>query len=214
MREDVVAAHRECASVCEHVHLPLQSGSTRILKAMRRTYSRERFVALAGRLREEVPGLALTTDVIVGFPGETERQFEETVRLCERAAFSKIHVFPYSPRSGTRAAEWPDDVLPGEKDRRARTLTVLSDRLALEFAHAFVGETVEVLVENRHRRSGLLTGLTDNSLRVQFEGPEEWRGELVPVQVLGAEGDGTVTGVPNRNPNRNPNPNRIRRDYD
>jgi len=193
--DDLIATLARLPQACRHLHLSLQAGDDEVLRRMRRRYDAATFDHLVTRLRTAIPGLALTADVIVGFPGETERQFEETARLCERSAFSKIHVFPYSPRSGTRAADWPDDVPPAEKDRRARTLIALSDRLALEFAHAFVGETVEVLVENRHRRSGLLTGLTDNYLRVQFEGPEEWRGELVPVQVLSAEGDGTVSGV-------------------
>src|ERR1700710_1444440 len=114
MRDDVIAAHRECAAVCEHVHLPLQSGSTRILKAMRRTYSRERYVALAERLRSEVPGLALTTDIIVGFPGETEDDFSETLEVVEEVGYDHAFTFIYSPRRGTDAAEMaaqvPDDV--------------------------------------------------------------------------------------------------------
>ncbi len=139
-------------------------------------------------------------------------QRAETTRVSERSAFSKIHVFPYSPRSGTRAAEWPDDVPPAEKENRARALIALSDRLSLEFAQSFLGETVQVLVENRQRRSDLLTGLTDNYLRVQLEGPDHWRGQLVPVRVLSAGSDGIVSGVPNRNPNRNPNRRPL--DYD
>src|SRR4029078_2095118 len=94
----------ECAAVCEHVHLPLQSGSTRILKAMRRTYSRERFVSLAQKLRDEVPGLALTTDIIVGFPGETEAEFAETLAVCEEVSFDHAFTFIYSPRRGAAAA--------------------------------------------------------------------------------------------------------------
>ena len=108
MRDDVIAAHRECASVCEHVHLPLQSGSTRILKAMRRTYSRERYLALAERLRAEVPGLALTTDIIVGFPGETEDDFRETLEVVDAVGYDHAFTFIYSPRRGTDAGRMDD----------------------------------------------------------------------------------------------------------
>jgi threonylcarbamoyladenosine tRNA methylthiotransferase MtaB len=193
---DLIETLSRLPQVCRHLHLSLQSGDDEVLRRMRRRYDAATFEHLVARLRAAIPGLALTADVIVGFPGETERQFGETVRVCERSRFSKIHVFPYSPRSGTRAAEWPDDVAPAEKDRRARALMTLSDRLALDFAQSFLGDTVEVLVEHRHRRSGLLTGLTDNYIRVQFEGPDEWRGELAPVKVLSAVADGTVSGVP------------------
>jgi threonylcarbamoyladenosine tRNA methylthiotransferase MtaB len=178
--------------VCRHLHLSLQSGDDEVLRRMRRRYDAATFEHLVARLRSAISGLALTADVIVGFPGETERQFEETVRVCERSAFSKIHVFPYSPRSGTRAAEWPDDVPPAEKEARVRALLALSNRMALEFAQSFLGETVEALVESRHRGSGMLSGLTDNYLRVQFDGPDDWRGQLVPVRVLSAGPDGAA----------------------
>ena len=130
MRDDVIAAHRECASVCEHVHLPLQSGSTRDPRAMRRTYSRERFVALAQRLREAVPGLALTTDVIVGFPGESEDDFAETLAVCEEVSFDHAFTFIYSPRRGTDAARMDEQVAEDVKRERLERLVEVVQRHA------------------------------------------------------------------------------------
>jgi threonylcarbamoyladenosine tRNA methylthiotransferase MtaB len=128
--------------------------------------------------------------VIVGFPGETEAQFQETVRLCEEARFCKIHAFPYSERSGTLAARLEDDVPPAEKTRRVQELLRLSDRLGLQFADNHLGETVTVLVEQRDRHTGQLSGLTGNYLRVAFDGPDTLRGQLVPLQVQSAGSEG------------------------
>jgi threonylcarbamoyladenosine tRNA methylthiotransferase MtaB len=193
--DDLIETMARLPPVCRHLHLSLQSGDDEVLRRMRRRYDAAMFEHLVARLRAAIPGLALTADVIVGFPAETERQFEETARVCERSAFSKIHVFPYSPRAGTRAAQWPDDVPPVEKESRVRALIALSNRLGLEFAQSFLGETVEALVESRQRASGLLSGLTDHYLRVHFAGPDDWRGQLLPVRVTGAGADGTVSGV-------------------
>jgi threonylcarbamoyladenosine tRNA methylthiotransferase MtaB len=184
--EDLITTLARLPQACRHLHLSLQSGSDEVLRRMRRRYDAATFEYLVARLRERMPELALTADVIVGFPEETDLQFRETVRVCERSAFSKIHVFPYSARPGTRAAAWPDDVPGPVKEARARELIQLSDRLGLAFAQTFVGETVEVLVENRQKSSGMLVGLTGNYLRVQFDGPDEWRGRLLPVRLTTA----------------------------
>lgn len=176
--------------VCRHLHLSLQAGDETVLQRMRRRYTASQFRDLVARIYELMPDAGLTCDVIVGFPEETEAQFEETVRLCEEARFCKIHAFPYSPRSGTQAARWRDDVPPQEKQRRVRVLNELSERLALEFAQRALGETVKVLVEQPERGSSLLTGLTENYLRVAFEGTDTLRGRIVSVRVesAGAEG--------------------------
>src|SRR5207302_9643828 len=121
-REPVIAAMAECASVCEHAHLPLQSGSTRILKAMRRTYNRERYLALVERMRGAIPDLALTTDLIVGFPGETERDFEETLEAVAEVRFDGAFTFVFSPRHGTEAATMPDQIPEGIKRERIERL--------------------------------------------------------------------------------------------
>jgi tRNA-2-methylthio-N6-dimethylallyladenosine synthase len=114
MREDVIAAHAEVPEVCRHIHLPAQSGSTRVLKAMRRTYSRERYLDLAGRLQAAVPDLALTTDLIVGFPGETEDDFADTLSLVREVGYDGAYTFVYSPRPGTEAGDGMADDVPAE----------------------------------------------------------------------------------------------------
>src|SRR5207237_9469 len=146
-REPVIQAIAECASVCEHTHLPLQSGSTRILKAMRRTYSRERYLALADKLRAAIPDLALTTDLIVGFPGETEADFRETLEIVEEVGYDGAFTFVFSPRHGTEAAELADAAVPHRvKVERMQRLVEVVQRRARERAQRFVGRTVEVLV--------------------------------------------------------------------
>jgi threonylcarbamoyladenosine tRNA methylthiotransferase MtaB len=210
--DDLIATLTRLPQACRHLHLSLQSGDDEVLRRMRRRYDAATFEYLVRRLREAIPGLALTADVIVGFPGETDRQFRDTVAVCERSAFSKIHVFPYSPRSGTRASAWADDVAAATKEARAHELMELSNRLGLAFVRSFVGETVHVLVENRQRDSELLTGLTDNYLRVQFDGLDDWRGQIIPVGITsavsdthGAQAFGVPTfrlGITDRSPER------------
>jgi threonylcarbamoyladenosine tRNA methylthiotransferase MtaB len=187
---DLVSTLATLPVACRHLHLSLQSGDEEVLARMRRRYTAEQFRRLVADLYAAMPEIALTSDVIVGFPGETEAQFENTLRLCEEARFSKLHVFKYSPRSGTQAARWPDDVPPAEKERRSRTLIDLSNRLSHDFASRWLGEPVTVLAEARDARTGLVSGLTDNYLRVQFEGDESDRGRFVAVRVVsvGVEG--------------------------
>src|SRR5207248_1823837 len=129
-RPGVIEAMAECAAVCEHAHLPLQSGSTRVLKRMRRTYSRERYLRLVEELRGAIPGLALTTDVIVGFPGESEADFRETLEVVEEVGYDGAFTFVYSPRSGTEAAEMPDQVPDDVKRERIERLVELVQRIA------------------------------------------------------------------------------------
>ena len=196
MRDDVIAAHRECASVCEHVHLPLQSGSTRILRAMRRTYSRERFVSLAQRLREAVPGLALTTDVIVGFPGESEDDFAETLAVCEQVSFDHAFTFIYSPRRGTDAARMDGQVADDVKRERLERLVELVQRHAHAHNQALLGTLQEVLVEGPSRTDPeVLRGRTRTNKTVLLTGAEP--GELVPVRIEAATSQ-TLRGVRER----------------
>ena len=198
MRDDVVAAHRECASVCEHVHLPLQSGSTRILKAMRRTYSRERFVALAGRLREAVPGLALTTDVIVGFPGESEDDFAETLAVCEEVSFDHAFTFIYSPRRATDAARMSEQVAEDVKRERLERLVEVVQRHARVRNQQLIGTLQEVLVEGPSRTDAdVLRGRTRTNKTVLLSDAEP--GELVQVRIEAATSQ-TLRGVRERVP--------------
>jgi threonylcarbamoyladenosine tRNA methylthiotransferase MtaB len=159
---------------------------------MRRRYTSAQFRDLIAVIYKLMPDAGLTCDVIVGFPGETEPQFEETVRLCEEARFLKIHAFPYSQRTGTLAARMEDDVPPAEKQRRVDVLLRLSERQGLDFASRFAGETVSVLVEQRDRATGQLSGLTGNYLRVHFDGPDNLRGHILPVQIESVASSGAA----------------------
>ena len=141
----------ECAAVCEHVHLPLQSGSSRILKAMRRTYTRERYLALVEKMRDAIPDLAFGTDIIVGFPGETEDDFRETLEVVEEVGYDSAFTFVYSPRAGTEAAAMPDQVPHEVKIERMERLVELTQRIARERNAARVGRVEEVLVEGPSR---------------------------------------------------------------
>src|SRR3954451_1479478 len=171
MREDGVRAHAERASVCEHVHLPLQSGSSRILKAMRRTYDRERYLERVRLIREHVPDVALTTDIIVGFPGETEADFRATLEVAEEVGYDGAFTFIFSPRRGTDAAELPDDVAHAEKVERMERLVEVVQRRARERAQRFVGRTMEVLVEGPSRTDpSRLRGRTRHNKFVNFSG--------------------------------------------
>ncbi len=193
MRDDVIAAHRECASVCEHVHLPLQSGSTRILRAMRRTYSRERFVTLAQRLRESVPGLALTTDVIVGFPGESEAEFAETLAVCEEVSFDHAFTFIYSPRRGTDAARMEEQVAEDVKRERLERLVEVIQRHAHARNQELIGTLQEVLVEGPSRTDAeVMRGRTRTNKTVLLGNAEP--GEIV----LGAHRGGDLADAARR----------------
>jgi tRNA-2-methylthio-N6-dimethylallyladenosine synthase len=187
MGEDVVRAHAELPSVCEHVHLPLQAGSSRILKRMRRTYDRGRFMDRVALLREHVPDVAITTDVIVGFPGETEEDFRETLEVCEEVGFDGAFTFIFSPRRETEAATFTEGLVAHEVavDRMERLVEVIQRR-AHERAQRFVGRTLDVLVEgpsrtdpSRHR------GRSRHNKVVNFSGIAA-PGEIVPVQITRA----------------------------
>jgi tRNA-2-methylthio-N6-dimethylallyladenosine synthase len=185
-REPVIAAMAECDAVCEHVHLPLQSGSTRILKAMRRTYGRDRYLALVETLRTAIPDLALGTDVIVGFPGETDEDFRETLEVVEAVRYDSAFTFVYSPRQGTEAATLPGQVPEEVKRERMERLVELVQRLAAERNAERVGRVEEVLVEGPSRTdAALLRGRTRRNTTVVFAG-DAAPGELVPVTIEGS----------------------------
>jgi tRNA-2-methylthio-N6-dimethylallyladenosine synthase len=185
-REPVIAAMAECEAVCEHTHLPLQSGSARILKRMRRTYGRERYVALVERLRAAIPDLALTTDVIVGFPGETEDDFLETLEVVEEVRYDGAYTFVYSPRQGTEAAAMPDQVAEDVKRERIERLIDVVQRIARERNEERVGGVEEVLVEGPSRTDpDLLRGRTRRNTTVNFRG-DAGPGELVRVRIEAA----------------------------
>ena len=182
-RRPVIEAMADCAAVCEHAHLPLQSGSTRILKAMRRTYNRERYLRLVDELRAAIPDLALTTDLIVGFPGETEDDFRETMEVVEGVGFDGAFTFVYSPRAGTEAAAMPDQIPDDVKRDRIERLVQVVQRVAAARNAARVGGVEEVLVEGPSRTdSSLLRGRTRRNTTVNFAGTAT-AGDLVEVRI-------------------------------
>ena len=175
---------------CRHLHIPLQSGDDTILKRMGRRYTAAEFSRLVKTIRSMLPGVAITGDVMVGFPGETEEQYEHTCRLVTRVAFTGLHVFKYSPRRGTPAATWPDQVEPGVKETRSRKLIMIGEQLARAYAAEHIDQAVEVLVEQPWRdKIGWLEGLTGNYLRVVFPGDLSLRNSLVQVFITGMSGD-------------------------
>ncbi len=185
-RAPVIAAMAECDSVCEHAHLPLQSGSTRVLKAMRRTYSRERYLRLVDELRGAIPDLALTTDLIVGFPGETEADFEETMSAVEEVGYDGAFTFVYSPRQGTEAASMPDQVSEDVKRDRIERLIDVVQRVADARNRERIGRVEQVLVEGPSRNDpALLRGRTRRNTTVNFTGTAA-AGELVSVTIEAA----------------------------
>ncbi len=172
--------------MCEHVHLPAQSGSTRMLKAMRRTYDRTRYLALADKLRSAIPDLALGTDLIVGFPGETEADFEDTLSLVEEVGYESAFTFIFSPRAGTEAAELPEQVPDGVKHRRLEELVDVVQRVAAARSANRIGRIEEVLVERPSRTDpSLMSGRTRRNTTVNFVGLAA-PGELVDVLVEGS----------------------------
>ena len=186
MKEDVIGAHAELPALCEHIHLPLQSGSSRVLKAMRRTYTRERYLNRVALIREHVPDCAITTDVIVGFPGETEEDFAQTLALCEEVGYDGAFTFVFSPRRGTEAATLPDQVPHPVKVERMERLVEVIQRRAHERAQRFVGRTLDVLVEGPSRTDPTrLRGRSRHNKAVNFSGLAA-PGEYVKVDVTSA----------------------------
>jgi tRNA-2-methylthio-N6-dimethylallyladenosine synthase len=184
MREDVIRAHVELDSVCEHIHLPLQSGSSRILKAMRRTYDRRRYLDRVALIREHLPDASLTTDIIVGFPGETEEDFAETMEVVGEIGYDSAFTFIFSPRRGTEAARLTADAIPHPvKVERMERLLELVQRDALARAQRFLGRTLEVLVEGPSRTDpDRLRGRTRHNKVVNFSGLAN-PGELTDVRI-------------------------------
>jgi tRNA-2-methylthio-N6-dimethylallyladenosine synthase len=186
MREDVIRAHAELPALCEHIHLPLQSGSTPILRRMRRTYSRERYLDRVDLIRSHVPDVALTTDIIVGYPGETESDFEQTLEVVDEVGYDGAFTFIFSPRRGTEAATFEDAVSHEEKVARLERLVELVQRRAHERAQRFVGRTVDVLVEGTSRTDpDRLRGRSRHNKVVNFSGLAS-PGEIVPVRIESA----------------------------
>jgi tRNA-2-methylthio-N6-dimethylallyladenosine synthase len=194
MKEDVIRAHADLAAVCEHIHLPLQSGSSAILKRMRRTYDRQRYMDRVSLIREHVPDCAITTDIIVGFPGESEADFEQTLEVVDEVGYDSAFTFIFSPRRETEAAELDDQIPHPVKVERMERLVELVQRRATERAQRFVGRGVEVMVEGTSRTDETrLRGRSRHNKAVNFEGTAT-PGELVEVEITAATSQ-TLTGT-------------------
>ena len=181
-RQDLIDAIRACPKVMEHVHLPLQSGDDEVLRSMRRLYTLDRFREIVGRLREAVPGIGITTDLIVGFPGETEGQFRNTLRAVEEFQFDGAFMFVYSPRPGTKAADLPQVPIQ-ERRRRIRELVALQNAISVRKNQAAVGTAFEVLVEGPSPKNpDRLQGFSRENKMVHFVGPEGLVGQTVLVR--------------------------------
>jgi tRNA-2-methylthio-N6-dimethylallyladenosine synthase len=191
-RADLVEAFRRLPKLCSHIHLPLQSGSPAILKAMHRPYSPARFLEICRQMREARPDLAITTDIIVGFPGETEADYEATKEMVRQIHFDNAFIFRYSPRRGTPAADLPDEIQIPEsiKEARNQDLLKLIDAQAKEKLAAEVGRTLEVLCEGYSKTTETrLTGRSPQNKIVVFEGPHDrLRGEILAVNIIETKG--------------------------
>jgi threonylcarbamoyladenosine tRNA methylthiotransferase MtaB len=179
---------RDDPKVCRHLHIPLQAGDDRVLERMHRPYRIAQFLERVEHASAEIPGLGLSTDVIVGFPGETAEQFGATLRVTERVGFSKLHVFRFSRRPGTPAAGMPDQVPDPEKKARARELIALGVQLRRRFHEAHVGRRLDVLVEGAG--DGIAEGTSDNYIKLRFPGGPELADRLVTVRGLRADDEG------------------------
>ncbi|WP_338789049.1 tRNA (N(6)-L-threonylcarbamoyladenosine(37)-C(2))-methylthiotransferase MtaB [Metabacillus sp. FJAT-53654] len=187
--DEVIEVLKNSSKVVRHLHIPIQSGSDTVLKRMRRKYTMEFFADRIKLLKEALPGLAITSDVIVGFPGETEEEFLETFNFIKEHKFSELHVFPYSKRTGTPAARMDDQVDEEIKNNRVHRLIELSDQLAKEYASQFEDEVLEVIPEEAFKEEtneGLYVGYTDNYLKVVFPANEEMVGKIVKVKITKA----------------------------
>ncbi|WP_419873891.1 tRNA (N(6)-L-threonylcarbamoyladenosine(37)-C(2))-methylthiotransferase MtaB [Candidatus Pristimantibacillus sp. PTI5] len=177
------------SKMCRHLHIPLQAGEDSVLKRMRRKYTTAEFAAKIKRLHEAMPGVAITTDVIVGFPGETEEMFEEGFRFMEDLKFAEMHVFPYSKRTGTPAARMDEQVDDEVKNERVHKLIDLSEKMQLAYAKQYVGQVLDVIPERDYKGApgtGLVMGYTDNYIQVVFDGTEELIGKLCRVKITEA----------------------------
>lgn len=185
LSKEFVSVVKDMKKVCRHYHISLQSGCDATLKRMHRRYTTDEFREIVNGLRNAIPNVAITTDIMVGFPGETDEEFAQTLKFVEDIAFSKIHVFPYSPRKGTPAASYDDQVSSEVKEKRSKELTALGNRLEQSYMEGFIGERVEVLFEEEHPEwKGFYEGYTNEYIRVAVpEDSLQLEGILLPVLI-------------------------------
>lgn len=196
---DTVERLLKYKKLCPHFHLSLQSGSDPILKAMKRNYTAKEYLNIIKVLKEHDPGFGITTDIIVGFPGETEENFQESCNIVRDALFSKVHVFKYSKRSGTKAADMVDQVNPTVKNLRSAKLIEIGERTGNAFLKSQIGSTRQVLIEDVNCKNGHLSGYTENYIRVSIPSPggdpNQWMNTFIDVRLTGLLADG-MSGEP------------------
>jgi tRNA-2-methylthio-N6-dimethylallyladenosine synthase len=182
---DTIARHKK---ICNYIHLPVQSGNSQVLRRMKRGYTREEYLDLVNRIRARIPDVALTTDIIVGFPGETEEQFQDTLSLVEQVRYDGAYTFVYSPRAGTPATRLPDDVSEEEKKKRLHRLNEVQDRISFEQNQKLLGQVLEVLVEGESKTNkDVLQARTESNKLVHIEGSKELIGQLIHVKITDAK---------------------------
>jgi threonylcarbamoyladenosine tRNA methylthiotransferase MtaB len=195
--DSLLAAFAEEPALCNHLHVPLQSGDSRILAAMNRPYDREFYLRLCERAYRALPDLAVTSDIMVGFPGEDRAAFENTLHVARSVGFARAHIFRYSPRPGTPAAEMPDAISEEEKEARSHELAEACRATQRRYVARYLGRTLKVLVEGKETEGGLLSGYTENYIRVLFTGGSHLVGTVTPVELQEPTGDGARGEVPN-----------------
>jgi len=184
LSNELIIAMKECSKVCEHLHLPVQAGSTKVLHEMNRKYTKEDYLALVARVRKEIPDISLTTDIIVGFPGETEEDFEETLDVMRKVKFDSAYTFLYSKRTGTPAAKRQEQVSEKVMKDRFQRLLEVQNEISKELNDKLYGETLEVLVEGQSKNNEeFMTGRTRTNKVVNFKGGQELKGKLVKVKI-------------------------------
>ncbi len=193
--EQLINLMRKDKRLCPHLHLPLQSGHDHILSKMNRHYTTAEFEQLIESIRSQVDDIAISTDIIVGFPGETQEMFEEALAFVERMHFARIHVFPYSKREGTPAASFPGQIDEQDKKNRAHQLQVVADKAAKDFNNRFIGKIVDVLFEGEE--DGVIDGLAGNYIRVYAPGDRSMQGQVCRVCVEKVYKDGVWGHITN-----------------
>jgi len=185
--DELLETIRDCKKVTRHLHLPFQSGSSRILKLMNRYYDREKYLALIKKAKELIPDVSLTSDIIVGFPGETYEDFKETLSLVEEVKFTSLFTFIYSPRIGTPAASMPDPITREEKGRWFDELLKTQEAVAAENIKKYLGKTYRVLCDEQIG-DGIMSGHTNGTATIEFKGDLELLGKFVNVRVESVDG--------------------------
>jgi len=182
--DDIISLLKENTKVCKHLHIPLQSGDDRILRLMKRPYTGKKFREIIRKIRKQIPDIAVTTDVLVGFPGESERNFRNTLKFIKEIKFSRIHVFSYSSREGTAAAERKAGPDKKAVKKRVKILRDAGKKLSMDFAKHFIGKSQSVVIESHRDKSGFLGGYTDRYIRVFIDGPDPLKNKLIPVEII------------------------------